>query len=281
MSLKTETVTKLKGFGLDVDKLIAAIKADTETDYEIPEVTVFTAAKLEERDNNMKEAGKKDAEGTVKSTLIKELGKKLNVELKSDRIGDLATEIQELTNKTGDEKVKLLQQQVTALTADKTTLTQEVEKEKTKAAQALFDNELIGYFPPNRGGDLTDAQRLLLIKADLQFETVEGKVVVKKGGAAVLDDQTKAPKAVKDVLTDYFKEKPSLVGENKGGGAGGNGGRGGTDNFGGGGSGGAKKYSQVKEDWLKANPEGNVTSPEFMNHVGKIATETTDFDWNS
>lgn len=280
MSLKTETVNKLKGFGFDVDKLIAAIKADTETEYVIPDVTVFTADKLEERDNNMKEAGKKDAEGSVKSTLIKELGKKLNVELKSDRIGDLASEIQELTNKTGDEKVKLLQQQVAALSADKTTLTQQVEQEKTRAAQAAFDNELIGYFPPTRGGDLTDAQRLLLIKADLQFETVEGKVVVKKGGAAVLDDQTKAPKAVKDVLTDYFKEKPSLVGVAKDAG-GGSGGRGGGDNFGGGGAGGAKKYSQVKEDWQKANPEKNITSPEFMDHVGKIATETTDFDWNS
>ena len=33
MALKQVTVDKLKGFGLDVDKLIAAIKADAETEY--------------------------------------------------------------------------------------------------------------------------------------------------------------------------------------------------------------------------------------------------------
>ncbi len=276
MALKKETITKLKGFGFDVDKLIAAIRADDEQDYTIPDVTVLTADQLTERDNNMKKEGEKNAEPAVRSTMVKELSKKLNVELKSERIGDLATEIQQFANKSGDEKLTLLQQQVTALTADKTTLTQQIEQERTKAAQAAFDSELISYFPANRGGDLSDQERLSIIKSNMQFETVDGKVVVKRNGEVVLDPTTRAVRAPKDILTDFFKEKPSLAGVAAAGGAGG-GGRGGGDNTGG--AGGVKKMSEAKQQWLNENPGGNLMSPEFNDFVGKLSIEHTDFNW--
>lgn len=276
MALKKETITKLKGFGLDVDALIAAIKADTEQDYTIPDVTVLTPEQLTERDNNMKKEGEKGVEGSVRATLVKELGKKLNVEFKSERIGDLATEIQQFANKSGDEKVTLLQQQVTALTADKATLTQQIEQEQTKAAQAAFDAELISYFPATRGADLSDSDRLSIIKANMQFETVDGKVVVKRNGEVVLDPTTRAVRAPKDVLGDFFKEKPSLVGVAP---APGGGGRGGADTPPGGGGAGVKSMSKAKEQWLQSNPDGNLVSPEFNDYVGKIAAENTDFNW--
>lgn len=276
MALKKETIAKLKGFGLDVDALIAAIKADTEQDYTIPDVTVLTPEQLTERDNNMKKEGEKGVEGSVRATLVKELGKKLDVEFKSERIGDLATEIQQFANKSGDEKVTLLQQQVTALTADKATLTQQIEQEQTKAAQAAFDADLISYFPANRGADLSDSDRLSIIKANMQFETVDGKVVVKRNGEVVLDPTTRAVRAPKDVIGDFFKEKPSLVGVAP---SPGGGGRGGADTPPGGGGAGVKSMSKAKEQWLQSNPDGNLVSPEFNDFVGKIAAENTDFDW--
>lgn len=277
--LKNETVEGLKKLGLDVDKLVAAIKAETETEYKLPDVVALSPTDLEARDNNMKAEGKKEGESGARETLVKELGKKLNTEFKSTRLGDLANEIQEFTNKSNDEKVKLLQGQVTALTADKEKLAADVEAEKSKAAQAAFDAELIGYFPAGRAGDLSDTDRLNIIKANLQFETVDGKVVVKRNGQLVQDEATRAPKQVKDVLGDFFKEKPSLVGVAPAGGAGGQGGRGGG-NSGAGGGGASRKYSEVKNQWLKDNPEGNPVSPEFQNYVQKIAAETTDFSWN-
>lgn len=277
MALKKEAAVKLKTLGLDVDKLIAAILAETEQDYEIPEVIVLTPDQAAARDANMKEEGKKEAEPSVKTTLIKELGKKLNIEIKSDRIGDVVKEIEAFANKNSDEKVTLLQQQVQALTQDKTTLTQTLEQEKTKAEQAAFDAELISYFPANRGEDLTDADRLSIIKSNLQFEKVDGKKIVKKAGVIILDDATKAPKEPKDVLTEFFKEKPSLLGTIK---TSAQGGRGAGDNFGGGGgAAGIKTMSQAKEQWLKDNPGGNLVSHEFTSYAAKLAETHTDFNW--
>ena len=86
MALKQASIDKLKGFGLDVDKLIAAIKADTEQDYDIPEVTVLTATQLTERDNVKIADGKKLGETEAKTTLVKELGKRLNTDFKGERL---------------------------------------------------------------------------------------------------------------------------------------------------------------------------------------------------
>lgn len=284
MALKKEAVAKLKALGFDVDKLIAAIQDEAEKDYEIPKAVllkdgdiVLTSDQAAARDANMKEEGKKEAEPAIRATLVKELGKKLNLELKSDRIGDVVKEIETFASKNNDEKVGLLQQQVQALTADKIALTQSLEQEKARASQAAFDAELISYFPDNRGEDLTDSDRLSIIKSNLQFETVDGKIVVKKAGQIQLDDATKAPKAPKDVLTDFFKEKPSLLGTVKVPPVGG---RGAGDHFGGGGgSAGVKTMSAAQEQWLKDNPGGNTTSPEFTAYVGKLAEENTDFKW--
>lgn len=41
----------------------------------------------------------------------------------------------------------------------------------------------------------------------MQFETVDGKVVVKRNGEVVLDPTTRAVRAPKDVIGDFFKEE--------------------------------------------------------------------------
>lgn len=281
MALKQVTVDKLKGFGLDVDKLIAAVKAEAEQDYEIPEVTVLTATQLTERDNVKIGEGKKEGEKEAKTTLVKELGKRLNTEFKGERLADVVNEIQTFTNKSGDEKLKLLQDQVTALTADKTTLSSKITEYEGSLAAAKFDNELIGYFPANRGAGLTDSERLTLIKNAISFETVDGKQIAKRNGVPVTDPTTHAPLPVDKVISAYFTEKPLLLGGAAASGSGGaGGGRGGGDTgAGGSGTGGIKSFSQAEKAFKEQNPEGNTMSPEFTAYVDKIAKDTPDFNY--
>ena len=282
MALKQVTIDKLKGFGLDVDKLIAAIRADAETEYEIPEVTVLSPAQLTERDNVKIGEGKKLGEAEAKTTLVKELGKRLNTDFKGERIADVVNEIQAFTNKTGDEKVKLLQDQVTALTTDKTTLSTKLTEYESSLQAAKFDSELISLFPANRGAGLTDGERLTLVKNAITFETVDGKVVAKRNGTVVTDPTTHAPLPVNQVIESYFKEKPLLLGTvpAAGAGAGGSGGRGAGDSGAGGGAAtGIKSFSAAEKAWKEANPEGNTMSPEFTEYVDKIAKDTPDFNY--
>ena len=280
MALKQATIDKLKSFNLDVDKLIAAIKAEAETDYEIPEVTLLTPAQLTERDNVKIGEGKKLGETEAKTTLVKELGKRLNTEFKGERIADVVNEIQTFTNKTGDEKVKLLQDQVTALTTDETNLSSKLTEFETNLQAAKFDSELIGLFPANRGAGLTDSERLTLVKSAITFETVDGKVVAKRNGNVVTDPTTHAPLAVNQVIESYFKEKPLLLGTVQAAGAGGTGGRGAGDSGAGGGAGaGVKRFSDAEKSWKEQNPDKNTMSPEFTEYIDKIAKDTPDFDY--
>jgi hypothetical protein len=279
MALKKETIDKLKAFGIDTDKLIAAIVAETEQDLELPEVTALTPAQLTERDNVKIAEGKKQGETEARSILVKELSKSLNVELKGERIADVVSEIQAFANKNGDEKVKLLQDQVTALTADKSKLTGEITEFKNSLSAAKFDSELIGLFPANRGAGLSDSERLTLIKNAITFEIVDGKQVAKRDGVVVTDPVTHAPLPVSKVIEGYFTEKPLLLGNVPNAAPGG---RGGVDTPpGGGGLAGIKKFSEAEKAWKEQNPTSNLASPDFMNYVNKLAKEDPSFDYDS
>ena len=278
MALKKETIDKLKTFGIDIDKLIAAHTAEGEQELELPELTALTPAQLTERDNVKIAEGKKQGETEARSILVKELSKSLNVELKGERIADVVSEIQAFANKNGDEKVKLLQDQVTALTSDKSKLTGEIAEIKNSLSAAKFDSELIGLFPANRGAGLSDTERLTLIKNSISFETVDGKQVAKRDGVVMTDPVTHAPLPAAKVIEGYFAEKPLLLGNVSNQAPGG---RGGSDNPSGGGMTGIKKFSEAEKAWKAQNPDGNPASPDFMNYVNKLAKDDPSFDYGS
>lgn len=275
MSLKKETSDKIKSFGFDVDKLIAAIKDDAEVDYVVPDIQALSATDLEARDNNTKAEGK--AEGVKEG---KEIGVKLagNILKKKFNLADTVN-IQDpgkvadaiaASVATGDEGLK---EQIKLLQKDKETLTTQVETVGKEKDAISFDTSLIGMFPANRDASLTDTERLMLTKGVLQFETVDGKQVVKKNGEVLRNATTKDPLPVKDAIEAFFTERKWV-------GAAGDGGRGGG-NSGGGAGAGIKNYTAATEAWKKDNPNGNVISPECTAFVGKIAKDTTDFDWNT
>lgn len=276
--LKQADKDKLKTtFKFDVDKLIAAVTATEEVELVLPaDVTVLTTADLTTRDTNMKEAGKKEGEtiGEVKGkeVAVKKIAKKMALDeaLIGNDIDKLEAEVQKKF-KAGDAG---LQEQVNALIADKERLNAEVTVERTKAQQATFEASLISMFPANRTADLKDNERLLLLKNDLQFETVDGKTVVKRGGVVLADAGTHAPLPIDKVLTDIFAERKWTA-------VNGDGGRGGGNSGGAGGTGGIKKLSGFTEKWLAENPGKNDVSPEFDTALSAHMKANTDFDLNS
>jgi len=279
MALKQDAKDKLKTiFKLDVDKLIAAAIAADEVDLELPaDVTVLTAADLATRDENMKTVGKKEGESIGetkgKEIAVKKIAKKMALD--EAAIGSDIDKLEAAAQakfKAGDAG---LQEQVNALLADKERLTGEVTQEKTKAELAIFDQTLISMFPAGRTADLKDSERLLLLKNDLQFETIDGKRVAKRGGVIVADPNTHAPLPIDQVLTSVFTERKWI------GGAGGDGGRGGGNSGGGTGTGGIKKLSGFTEKWIAENPGKNEISPEFDTALQTHMKANTDFDLNS
>jgi len=277
--LKKETIDKIKGYGFDVDKLIAAIKEEKEVDYTVPEFEAFTTDQLATRDAGKVADGKKEGETEARKTFVAEVGKRLGFTPKGERIGDLVTDLQAKFNTTGDEKVKTLQDQVNALSKDKETLEGQLGTERTSAAQARFEAQLVGYLPQGRSNLLRDDERILMLTRDITFELVDGKRIAKRNGEVIKDPKTHAPLPEKDVVGLYAKERGW---DKEGAGGGGSGGRGGgSDGGGGGGAAGLKTYSAVKDQWVKDNPGKNPTSPEFTDHVNKIAKDTKDFDMYS
>lgn len=278
--LKKETSDKIKGYGFDVDKLVAAIKDEKEVDYTVPEFEALTTDQLATRDAGKIAEGKTTGETEARKTFVKEVGTRLGFTPKGERIGDLVTDLQAKINATGDEKVKTLQDQVGLLTKDKETLTGQLESEKKTASQARFESELVGHLPTGRGKLLRDDERILMLTRDITFEEVDGKRVAKRNGEILKDPKTHAPLPVPEVVKLYAGER-GWDKETEGG-AGGAGGRGGKNDAGnGGGAGGLKKFSQVKDQWKADNPDKNVNSPEFTDHLNKIAKETKDFDMYS
>ncbi len=287
MALKKEVIEKIKSYGFDVDKLIEAIKAEPETDYEVPEFVAMKQTELDARDANKinegKEAGKKEGEKEAIKTVQKELSKKLGFDLKGERVGDIAQEIQTKLSASETEKLQELTTQNNLLKQDKETLIREKTEAEKKASQAMFDSELITHFPANRSTSLSDAERLALLKMNLQFETVDGKTVVKRNGEVMRDKNSQNPLPVKQVIADLFTEKDWITKPEGSGGSGGSGGgRGGSDNpppGGGGGAAGVKKYSQFVEKWQSENPGSNTMSPQFTDALSKHAKDIPDFDY--
>lgn len=284
MALKKEALTKLKETlkGFDVDKLITAVTATDEQDYEIPaDHQVLTTAELTTRDENMKKVGKvegkTEGETIGKEITVKKVAKKLGLD--EAVIGNDIDKLEVAAQakfKAGDAG---LQQQVTALIQDKDKLTQENASLKTTAESAMFDSTLISMFPAGRTADLSDAERLVLIKNAYQFEkTAEGKMVVKKDGVVIANPADHSPLPLKDVLTNVFTER-KWAGAAAGGGEGGRGG--GNQGGAGGGTAGVKKLSAFTEAWKVNNVGKNHVSPEFDADLQKHVKDIPDFDYGS
>jgi hypothetical protein len=130
-------------------------------------------------------------------------------------------------------------------------------------------------FPQNRDMNLTDNERLMLIKHAMEFgKEDDGTQIVKVGGQVIREGQTQNPVNHKKAIENYFNEK-KWVSDGDGGGAGG---RGGSDNPKGN-KGGLNTMKAVKEQYKKDYPEkGGYFTPEFQMMVKNAMKDNPNFD---
>lgn len=274
MALKAADKDKLKALGFDVEKLIAAITAEAETDYAVPEGTILTDAQLQSRDGAKVDEGKRLGEGVGeqkgKELAAKALKRKFGIENEDTKDLDKVVELVNAKVSTGDQGLK---DQVAGLLRDKENLQTQLQDKDKAIAGIKFDSDLMGHFPANRGMGLKDAERLMILKSDIQFETLDGKTVAKRNGEVLKDPATHAPLPINKVVSDYFTERQWV-------GQGPTGGRGGKDEPPTGGAAGLKTYSAVEAQWLKDNPNGNIVSNEFQTYLQGAMKDVPDFDMN-
>lgn len=270
--LKKTELTKLKAlFGKDTDKLIAAIAAQDEQDFTVPEIKIYSDEDLATRDANTEKEAKKVGFAEGKTAGIEIAGKAIAKKYGLDGIDtkDPDKVIAALDSKvaTGDgglkEQITLLQKDVQRLESEKENIVGETKKIK-------FETDLLTKFPKNRSNILSDEQYLALIKNELGIEDLDGKQVVKRKGEIMRDPVTKDPLDLAKVVETVFTESKWVSDGGKGGG------RGGDDHSGGGG--GAKTLSKAIEAWEKEGK--NTMSQEFQVHVQQLA-KTDGFDMNA
>lgn len=270
--LKKDTIKKLKDLGFDFHKFEAAIKAEDEQDFALPEINNLTEADLTERDKNTIAAVKPEIFKTGKDAGIEIAGKAIakkygliDIDVKDPDKIIAALDAKVATGDTG------LKEQIALLQKDKLVLEQAVEAEKGNTIKLQRDTELLTSLPANRLPNMSDRDYVNLVKGNLEFDMLEGVQVVKRDGQILRDTKTHAPIGVKDAVTSLFAEK-KLIAE-----SGNKGGRGGGDNSVGS-VGGIKNQTQAMAAFAKEFPDGGTN--QYTAYVGAIAKETTDFNWD-
>lgn len=276
--LKKEVITKLAALLKIDEKLFTeALTAPDEKELTLPDLQLFTPEELTSRDDAKlaegKKIGLKEGEGAGKELTVKELKKVFGVEFEGKDAAKLVEMVKGQFAK-GDEGLK---QQLETLRQQMKDKDKTIEQIEQQAAQATFDAQLLSSFPANRksvnDGGFTDAEYLAAIKANLQFETVDGATVVKKGGQIVQDQKTYKPLAVPDVVQSYFGERKwsgEQQQQQQGGRGGGNQGNGGGKPI---------KLSEAMKAW-EADGKSTATA-EFQTHVTALVKENKDFEFDT
>lgn len=267
--LKTETKTKLKALGLDIDKLVAAATHAEEQDFEMPVINNYSEADLATRDDNSKKEGIKEGKKNGIAIATKAVADKFGITETVESPDALVLKLNANFAK-GDEGLK---EQVKLLQADKAQAIADKDRAVGEVKSAMFDRDLITKFPANRTKLMNDSELLSLVKGNLTFEESEGVTIVKRNGEVLRDTTTKSPLAIDAAINGLFTERKWVDGD-----GGNNGGRGGGDHSNNGG-GGIKTLSKFQDKW---EAEGkNPISPEFQIALQAAIKATTDFDMNA
>jgi hypothetical protein len=264
MPISQATVESLKVLGIDPEKLIEAVKSETETDVAIPEGEFYTSDQITARDEAKigegKKLGEREGETKGKELAAKEMKKAFGVDVEGKDLSKLVEAVKTQLSKGDDglkEQVKILQRTIEEKESA-------LAQEKANAEKAAFDASLLSELPSNRSNLLSDAEYLTVIKANLEF-TPEG---VKKSGEILRDTKTANPIQRKDAITSFFQERkwvqeaqPQPTGR---GGA--------TTTV-------SNKPSNKKEAIKQWEAEGKgVGTAEFQNYIVSLVKENKDFD---
>jgi hypothetical protein len=209
--------------------LETAIKDAKEVDVTIPDdLTVLTTAELDTRDGNTRNEGIKAGKEIGIKEVRKAAGLEESVEKDPAKVASaiVAKAVADAKIEP-DKKVAMLTEQITGLQKNLTDKDSEIGTLKKKVDEGSLDARILGALPKNRADMLSDSQYLTLIKSELSFDVVDGKLVVKKGTEVLRDGQTKNPLELDKSIEGLFTEKKWV--SDGSGASGGAGGRGGND----------------------------------------------------
>lgn len=252
-----------------LDKLEAAAKDTNEVALEIPDgLTVFEGEELTTLKTNEYSKGKTAGEELA----VKEVKTKMGLEFTGKKVEGL---VEAATKKaleeaklTPDKKVTELTEKLNTVTATATELQTKLAEKDKEVSQVKLSTELLKNVPAGTTLEAEDVLTLMKSKG-YEFEMKDGALVAVKDGK-VLENKLAKPLGVKDVITEFAKERKLIA---EGGQADPPGGRGGTES-----PAGATKFTKLSE--LKkhfADQGKSDMGSEFNEAVQKAVAENKEF----
>lgn len=270
--LNKQDTDRLKELGIDIDAVVKAHTATEEVAITLPAGKLLTDEQLAERDENIGTQREKVGESKAVSIAKAEL-KKRGVEVKGERWGDIVNELNDAINKDKDAKVSQLQEQNNLLLKDVETFKTKIEEVEGNAKRVISETNVLNSLPDNPLG-LTKKETLELMKMrGYTHEDTDKGTIWKKNGEVYKDGATHAPMAGEQAVKAIFGE---LNWNTNNGNTGGRN----ISGTGSNGNGGAATFSQAKKQWIEANPNASVISPEFEAHIESIAKANPAFDYS-
>lgn len=269
MAIKKEALTKIAELvRVPVADLEAAIKDEKEVDVAIPDgLTVFEGDELTTLKTNEYSKGKTAGEELA----VKEVKTKMGLEFTGKKVEGLVEAAQkkalEDAKLTPDKKVTELTEKLNTVQATATELQTKLADKEKEIGQVKLSTELLKNVPA--GTTLESDEIIALMQAKgYQFEMKDGALVAVKDGK-VMEDKLAKPLAVKDVITEFAKERKLIADEGQTDPPGGRGG---------GGGGKAVKFTKLSELKKHFEDQGkSVNGQEFNDAFVKAKAENPDF----
>ena len=270
MAIKKEALAKIAELvKVPAADLEAAIKDEKEVDVAIPEgLTVFEGDELTTLKTNEYSKGKTAGEELA----VKEVKTKMGLEFTGKKVEGL---VEAATKKaledaklTPDKKVAELTEKLNTVTATATELQTKLAEKEKEVGHVKMSTELLKNVPAGTTLEAEDVLTLMKSKG-YDFEMKDGALVAVKDGK-VLEDKLAKPLGVKDVITEFAKERKLITGEGAGdppGGRGGNGSPAGATKF--------TKLSELKKHF--ADQGKSDMGSEFNEAVQKAVAENKEF----
>lgn len=270
MAIKKEALTKIAELvKVPVADLEAAIKDEKEVDVAIPEgLTVFEGEELTTLKTNEYSKGKTAGEELA----VKEVKTKMGLEFTGKKVEGL---VEAATKKalddaklTPDKKVAELTEKLNKVQTTAQELETKLAEKDKEVSQVKLSTELMKNVPAGTTLDAEDVLTLMKSKG-YEFEMKDGALVATKDGK-VVEDKVAKPLAVKDVITEFAKERKLIADEGKTDPPGGRGGAGSGA--------GATKWTKLSEVKKHFEEQGkSVNGQEFNDAIMKAKTDNPEF----
>jgi ribosomal protein S13 len=263
---KIESILKVKG-------LLDAIKSETETDLEIPEIHTYDPTELETLKNNEYKNGKEKGVEMA----VKDAKEKLGLDFQGKSIDGLLNSYQKKVLEDAKiepaEKVKELSEKLSTLQNTVKEYETKLAEKDSEVEKTIVSTELYKYIPaPKEDGPAFDQEDIIykMKREGYDFKREGNKVIAYKDGQKVTNKLSE-DLPVKDVVEGFLKEKklfatqPEQVK-----------GRGGTDVRA---TNKPTKLSELKQQYQEQGK--SLLGQEFMQAVQQHAKEVEGFDMQS